>query len=100
LPLEGLVLNYFIASIIFGLIIYLIKLFKAKRYKVLIALTFIILGAISNLFDRFRFGFVIDYFDLKYFTVFNLADMMITLSIFILLFKEIKRGNRFRRSAP
>jgi lipoprotein signal peptidase len=37
----------------------------------------IILGATSNLADRFQYGYVIDYFDLKYFTVFNLADVLI-----------------------
>lgn len=40
-------------------------------------LFFIILGAASNLFDRLRFGYVIDYLDVKYFTIFNLADAMI-----------------------
>lgn len=40
-------------------------------------LFFIILGAASNLFDRLRFGYVVDYLDVKYFTVFNLADAII-----------------------
>ena len=37
----------------------------------------IIFGAVSNLYDRLKYGFVIDYFDLKYFTIFNIADAMI-----------------------
>jgi len=46
-------------------------------------------SAIANLFDRFKYGGVVDYihyhcyFD---FAVFNFADIMINISIFLLLF--------------
>ncbi|MBU1778489.1 signal peptidase II, partial [Patescibacteria group bacterium] len=49
---------------------------------------FIIFGAISNLTDRLEYGYVIDYFSLKYFTIFNLADVMIVIGVFC-LFKKI-----------
>ena len=49
-------------------------------------------GAIGNLIDRVRFGYVIDFFDVKVWTVFNVADSAITFGILILastfLFKK------------
>ncbi len=38
------------------------------------------LGAFSNFIDRIRFGGVIDYIDVSFFTVFNLSDVMICCS--------------------
>ncbi|MBI4812323.1 signal peptidase II [Candidatus Falkowbacteria bacterium] len=81
LPLGGAVLNFFIVSIIFGLIYYLLRLIKNGRYEAAVFLLAIILGAASNLLDRFKYGYVIDYLDLKYFTVFNLADVMIVAGV-------------------
>jgi len=90
LPVNGLILNFIIILIIIGLLYSLIYLIKKQNYKQSTYLIFIIFGAISNLLDRLEFGFVIDYFDLKYFTVFNLADMMIVGGVIGILFGIIK----------
>jgi signal peptidase II len=61
--------------------IYLIYLsFKAERHgKVyLVALSFILAGALGNLIDRIFFGYVIDFLDFRVWPVFNLADSAIT----------------------
>lgn len=50
----------------------------------------IISGAASNLYDRLRYGAVIDYLDLKYFTVFNLADVMIVAGVVGMLYLLVK----------
>lgn len=83
LPVSGFWLNIAISFIVLGLLIWLIWLILSKKCaKILIyPLTILILGAISNLVDRWRFGYVIDYLDLKYFTVFNLADVLIVSAI-------------------
>ncbi|MFH0956073.1 MAG: signal peptidase II [Candidatus Falkowbacteria bacterium] len=92
LPLAGWPLTILIALIIIILILF--SLYYAKKLKTsqTMALFLIILGASSNLFDRFKYGFVVDYLDLKYFAAFNLADLMITTGIiYLLLFiKNIK----------
>ena len=61
-----------------------IKFFKERRQIYAFPLFLLILGSFSNIFDRFRYGFVIDYIDLKYFAIFNIADSMIFTSIIIL----------------
>jgi len=77
IPFSGFVLSLVIVIIILILIYILLHSFKKGRYLLVCLLTFIVFGAISNMLDRILYGFVIDYLDLKYFTVFNIADIMI-----------------------
>lgn len=73
-----------IGCIILLLIYLLIK--NRKDYGVSIWLTCIIIGAISNFIDRLQYGYVIDYIDVKFFSVLNLGDVMITIgSLFLIL---------------
>lgn len=96
LPLYGDWLKVVIAIIILLLFFYLLKARRNGRQKIAVCLFAIAMGAISNLFDRLRYGYVIDYLDLKYFTVFNLADIMIAAGVVCLLFsKNNKSENNF-----
>jgi len=92
IPFSGFVLNFVIIIIILILAYILFYSFKKERYLLVCLLTFIVFGAISNMVDRGLYGFVIDYLDLKYFTVFNLADVMIVGgAVFLLIsYKRIK----------
>ncbi|MDO9399507.1 MAG: signal peptidase II [bacterium] len=85
LPIAGNILIALIVLIIIGLIFFYLYCANIGKKSNLIPLFLIILGASSNLYDRVRYGFVIDYLDLKYFTVFNLSDAMITVGVFLLL---------------
>jgi signal peptidase II len=96
LPLSGPILTVLIGIIILILLIYWLKLFfstasQPLNFNLLSPLTILILGAILNFTDRIKYGFVIDYFDLKYFTVFNLADIAISLSILAILLRTTKK---------
>ena len=42
-------------------------------------------GALGNLIDRFRLGYVVDYVDLGWWPVFNIADASINISIVIFI---------------
>ena len=51
-------------------------------------------GALGNIYDRFRFGYVIDYADFhigtfRPFLIFNLADAAITVGVVILLARAL-----------
>jgi len=98
LPISGWGLNLVISIIILALLYYLVALYKKRAFRLIFYLTFIIFGAISNLFDRIKYGFVIDYLDLKYFTVFNLADAMIVGGVigalYYLYYKKTKQTNK------
>ena len=51
---------------------------------------FIIAGGVGNLIDRIFRGFVVDYVQLKFFGVFNLADAFIVISSVLVIFLEIR----------
>lgn len=92
LPISGSFLTIFIFLIILFFVYYLIKFWKQKNQALAATLFFVILGASSNLLDRIKWGFVVDYLDLKYFTIFNIADGMISCSVcflaYLLIFKK------------
>lgn len=91
LPLEGAWLTFIITLIIGFLLFYLLRFYGDLNKTTLFGLGAVITGALSNLIDRFTHGFVIDYFNLKYFTIFNVADILIvsgTVLIFWGLIKE------------
>ena len=65
-----------------------LKLLPERRYRLLrILCTAVGAGAVGNLIDRMRLGFVVDmiYFELIHFPVFNVADCYITVSAFVLV---------------
>lgn len=87
LPLAGPALLLSLILIIL-ILIWLAWSYWLKREQTKFnILLIIILGAASNLFDRLKDGYVVDYLDLKYFTVFNLADAMIVGGVFLLLLR-------------
>jgi signal peptidase II len=76
---------YFAWTVIIGFLVYLFSQTKTNIQKIFIILIFS--GAISNIFDRIRLGCVIDYIDLNFWPVFNLADAYITIGvIFFIIF--------------
>ncbi len=82
------VLLILVAVALFFLFHFLIKAYLGNDSLSAFFITLIIFGAFSNLFDRLRYGYVIDYIDVPFFTVFNLADVMITGGAVLLLFKN------------
>ena len=61
---------------------------KDKKYlPISIACVFILGGALGNLIDRVRLGYVVDflYFKLIDFPVFNVADIYVTVSVIVLI---------------
>lgn len=58
-----------------------------------LSLSLILAGAIGNLIDRLRFGFVIDFLDLRLWPVFNLADSAITIAALLLIWELLFRKN-------
>jgi len=71
------------------LVNFLISYYWRQKFLYIAGLSLIIAGAFSNLLDRVHYGFVVDYIDVSFFTIFNLADAMITGGIILILFKEL-----------
>ena len=66
-------------------------IFKRKFTILQFLLAAIIAGAIGNIIDRIKYGYVVDFFNFEFidFPVFNVADCYVTVSAFILLFTLI-----------
>lgn len=51
-------------------------------------------GALGNLLDRLRLGYIIDFLDFRVWPVFNLADSAITVGIILLGIELLLQGKR------
>jgi signal peptidase II len=69
--------------IIAGLVYYLVRTHLQVWSRV--ALTFVLAGAVGNMYDRLFYGYVVDFIDVYYgphhWPAFNVADMSITFGI-------------------
>ena len=74
----------------------------ARSMLVRIAFGAIVGGAVGNIIDRIRHGFVVDFIDMSWnplFNVFNVADASITIGVVLLLIKTFER-DRARAAQP
>ena len=77
--------------IIAGLIYYLLRYRHIETVK--FSLTCILAGALGNMYDRLRYGYVTDFIDVYYkqyhWPAFNIADMSITFGIGLWIFAQL-----------
>ncbi|MHB8155677.1 MAG: signal peptidase II [Candidatus Omnitrophota bacterium] len=66
-----------------GLILYNLKN-HTNSIILKLSLSLILGGCVGNLIDRLRFGFVVDFLDLRVWPVFNIADSVITIAALFL----------------
>lgn len=85
-----------LALSICAMLVYMIQKEKDKFSR--FALALVLGGALGNVLDRIRFGFVIDfldfYWDKYHFPAFNLADSFICIGVALLLFKMMKKEKK------
>ena len=79
------------AAIAIGVAVWM---FREPRRGDQVALGLVLGGALGNIVDRVRFGYVVDFADLHFgewrpFLVFNLADAAITIGVLILLARAL-----------
>ncbi|MBD5605710.1 MAG: signal peptidase II [Candidatus Eremiobacteraeota bacterium] len=66
---------------------------EAAMQSALVRVAFgaIVGGAIGNIVDRFHYGYVIAFIDLRWWPVFNVADSCITIGVALLVLSSIAR---------
>lgn len=86
-----------IATVASILIVYLLRKHAAERCFCL-ALSLVLGGALGNLIDRVRFGYVVDFLDFYYagwhFPAFNVADSAITLGAALLIWDSLRNKKK------
>ena len=83
---------FFIIFSLFVIFVIIIILIKDKNAEY-IAFSFILAGALGNLYDRIFFGYVIDFIELHYnnfyWPIFNIADIAISTGVILLLYSLV-----------
>jgi signal peptidase II len=72
----------------------------AQSALVRIAFGAIVGGAVGNIVDRFHYGFVVDFIDLRWWPVFNAADSCITVGVALLVLTSMARDRATPRVRP
>lgn len=83
--------------------IVLLWMFKERARGDILALGMILGGALGNIIDRARLGYVVDYADLHFgafrpFMIFNIADAAITIGVLLLLARVLIIGDKAAKS--
>lgn len=71
---------------------------KSSSLTQTVAVACLLAGASGNLTDRWMHGYVIDFFDLRWWPIFNIADSAITIGAGLILLAEATRKHRIARS--
>ncbi|MDP2905681.1 MAG: signal peptidase II [Candidatus Omnitrophota bacterium] len=59
-----------------------------------LALALVLAGAVGNLIDRWRLGYVVDFLDFRVWPVFNVADSSITVGAVLLAWAVLKHKDK------
>lgn len=94
LSINNVLLYALIGIILFSLIFLLIRAYQKKDIFFIFSFNLIILGGLSNLLDRYLYGYIVDFINFPYFSIFNIADIMIVggAILFILHLSRIPRS--------
>ncbi len=65
---------------------------KLWPFKLRLGVAVLIGGAIGNLIDRIKDGYVVDFFDFRFWPVFNIADIAIVSGVFIIIYYLLIKG--------
>ncbi len=83
---------YFIVFLFFaGLASGKLLSFKEMGKKEILAVSFILGGALGNVIDRIRFGYIIDFINFGDIVIFNLADVFIAAGVIVLLMNFFRK---------
>jgi signal peptidase II len=94
---DGGVFFTLIAFFVIGIIFYIYRELPEHGWPIRLALGLQLGGAVGNLIDRIRLGYVVDFFDFKFWPVFNIADSGIVvgvISLLVLMWWEERRAAR------
>ena len=76
-----------IAIIVVIAIVFYYRRLPAEDWLIRVSLGLQLGGAIGNLIDRLRFGYVVDFIDISFWPVFNLADASITVGVLLIIYQ-------------
>jgi signal peptidase II len=97
LPASGAAMRWVLVAVTAAIAAFVLAwMWREKRRDDVVALALILGGALGNIADRARLGFVVDFADLHFgnfhpFLVFNVSDAAITIGVLLLLVRALLR---------
>lgn len=91
MPVHGVLLLVFTGTLITGLLWYLFRHFRELSTLERAGYACIISGALGNAYDRFVHGAVVDFVSLKYFAIFNVADIVISVGALLIILTQYQK---------
>lgn len=97
--IDGTVLLGLLSLLVsLGLVVYLLRSGKNLAVLIRVALGLVLAGAVGNMIDRLRLGYVIDFVHFKVgsfdFPVFNVADSCVVIGAGLLILSSLLGGER------
>jgi signal peptidase II len=86
-----------VATVVVAVIIYFQLTLPPEKKLLRIGLGLQLGGALGNLIDRIQGGYVIDFFDIRIWPVFNVADMAIVSGVAILAYEILRNDGKQER---
>ena len=87
LAVSGIVSLVLLAMLLIG---------RVRGRLVRFGMAVVLAGAVGNLIDRLLYGYVLDFFEIRGFPVFNLADACITVGAGLIILDVLIGGDRHR----
>ena len=89
-PLVFIIVSFVIAVAVLVAFIVL----RGRRTVLRLALVLVFVGAVGNLIDRISVGYVVDFFEIVGFPVFNVADSCVTVGAILIVLYALVGGGR------
>ena len=88
----GYIGNNILAAVIAVIFLILIYLFIPKSKNIIISYVFLASAVLSNVFERIFYTGVVDYLKIWFIPTFNLADIIIVISLIFISFQIFKKN--------
>lgn len=87
------------AVVVLGIFWWAFRDLTGRSMLARVAFGAIVGGAIGNIVDRLHYHFVVDFIDLRWWPVFNIADSCVTLGVVALVVASLRRDARRRATS-
>ncbi len=85
-----------VSAVVSLVLLALLLLGRVRGILARVGMAVVLAGAVGNLIDRLVYGFVLDFFEIRGFPVFNLADACITVGAGLIILHALIGGDRHR----
>ena len=85
-----------VSAIVSVVLLFLLVTRRVRGVWTRIGVSIVLAGAIGNLIDRLMYGYVLDFFEIRGFPVFNLADACISVGAAVIILTMLFGGGRDR----